>query len=216
MTERTVIAIDGPAGSGKSTVARRVAARLGFRYLDTGAMYRVVALLALRKGVAVSDEGALADLAQGASIRLEGDRVFLGDEDVSGEIRGREVTETVSQVATVSGVRRSVVERQRAVWSGEALVVEGRDIGSVVFPDATLKVYLTASPRARARRRAGESGRPVREVLAEILARDARDEGRKDSPLCRAEGALFLDTTGMTIDAVVTRLSRWIRQALER
>jgi cytidylate kinase len=208
MNERKVIAIDGPSGSGKSTVARRLAERIGYRYLDSGAMYRAVALLALRNGVTDPDSAALEALLSKASIELVPGGVLLSGEDVSDEIRSAEVTRFVSVVATVPEVRRALVPRQQAAWPGEPLVVEGRDIGSVVFPDAEKKIYLTASPEERARRRAAETGRDVAEVLVEQNERDERDSGREHSPLVRAPGAIEVVTDGLSIEEVVEVLAR--------
>lgn len=214
MAERSVVAIDGPAGSGKSTVARRLAARIGYRYLDSGAMYRALTLIAGRRGVAEDDAEGLRRLLDSTRIELDGDRVRVDGEDVSREIRTPAVSSAVSRVATVAAVREGMVEKQRAAHPGENLVVEGRDIGSVVFPDADLKVYLTASPRERARRRAGETGQSVEEVLAEIGERDRRDESREHSPLFRADDAELVDTTGLGIEEVVERLAELKRRKL--
>lgn len=191
-----LVAIDGPAGAGKSTVARAVAEALGFAYLDTGAMYRCVALARLR------DPGAdPASLAIAA-----GERVTLDGEDVTDAIRAREVTEAASQVAADPAVRAAMVERQRALIAGGDWVAEGRDIGTVVAPDAELKVFLDATPRERARRRAQQTGREVSEILAEQELRDARDRGRDTSPLAFAPDSIVLDTTGLTLDEVVDRI----------
>jgi CMP/dCMP kinase len=199
-----VIAIDGPAGAGKSTVARALARRLGFRYLDSGAMYRSVALLTLRD----PDAGHGA-LAAGAEVALEPDgRVLLGGEDVTGAIRRPEVSRQASVVAAEPAVRAALVEKQRALLSSGDWVAEGRDIGSVVAPDAALKVYLDAELAERARRRAAESGGEPEAVLEEIRARDARDRGREASPLREADGAVRLDTTGRSVEQVVSELAR--------
>ena len=201
-----VIAIDGPAGSGKSTIARRVAAALDLDHLDTGAMYRSVAFAVLRKGVDPADADLVADLARSLDIQL-GEVVTVDGVDATVAIRGPEVTKTVSTVAANPEVRRELVGRQRA-WA-EAHgggVVEGRDIGTVVFPHATLKVYLTASDEERARRRAGESSVPAAEVAAvaaDIARRDRLDSSRTASPLYAAVDAVVIDTTGVGIDAVV-------------
>jgi len=203
--KREVIAIDGPSGSGKSTVARRLARRMGYRFLDSGAMYRAAALLALRTGIDDADPAALERLLEGVDIRLDGERVLLDREDVSAEIRSPEVTRYVSIVAAVPEVRAAMVARQRGAYPGEDLVVEGRDIGSVVFPDAGRKIYLTATPGERARRRARETDRDPEEVRREQQERDARDRGREHSPLVRAEGAIDLLTDGLSIAEVVDR-----------
>ena len=194
-----VIAIDGPAGAGKSSVARGVAAALGFTYLDTGAMYRCVALASLR-----SDAPA-GELAAKLGISL-GDRVLLDGEDVTAAIRTPEVSERASQVAADSGVRQAMVAEQQRLMAHGDWVADGRDIGTVVAPDAELKVFLTAEPEERARRRAAEMGVDAATVLAEQTIRDERDRSRDDSPLRTAEGAVELDTTGFTLDEVVARV----------
>ena len=191
-----VIAIDGPAGAGKSTVARAVAAALGFTYLDTGAMYRCVALASLRRQMAPADVAARTELCLG-------DRVLLSGEDVTEAIRTPEVSERASQVAADPAVRRAMVERQRRLLSSGDWVVEGRDIGTVVAPDAEVKVFLTADPVERARRRAAELGVDQKTVMAEQTVRDERDRSRAESPLRPAPGAIELDTTGLTLDQVV-------------
>jgi len=199
-----VIAIDGPAGSGKSTVARRVAAALGLAYLDTGAMYRSVAFAALRAGIDPADADAVATLAGRVQIDV-GDRVTVDGVDATDAIRGAEVTTAVSTVAANPAVRAHMVQRQRA-WATEhgGGVAEGRDIGTVVFPDAELKVYLTASEEERARRRAEELGQPAYDqVAADIARRDKVDSTRAASPMMVADDALVLDTTGRTIDEIV-------------
>ena len=189
-----LIAIDGPAGAGKSTVAKAVAAALGWTYLDSGAMYRAV---------------ALADL-EGRPFpqRIElGDRVLSDGEDVTERIRTPQVTVKASEVAADPDVRERLVAMQRELIAGGDWVAEGRDIGTVVAPDAEVKVFLTASAEERARRRAAQEGRPVDEVLAEQRARDARDETREHSPLRPAGDAVELDTTGLSIDEVVARIA---------
>ncbi len=216
MTDRYVIAIDGPSGSGKSTAARGVARRLGFRFLDSGAMYRALALKSARAGIGPQDGTALSALLDRTEIELDGERVLLDGEDVSREIRTPEITRLVSVVAAVPQVREGMVIKQRACYPGESFVAEGRDVGSVVFPDAAVKVFLTADPRERAIRRAAETGRDVETVLAEQKERDARDEGREHSPLIRAPGAVVFDTTGHSIEEVIKRLEELIRQATQR
>ena len=201
-----IVAIDGPAGAGKSSVARAVAARLGFTYLDTGAMYRAVALAALRRGVGP------AVLA--AEVRVSvGERVLLDGEDVSEEIRGLEVSEAASRAAAEPAVRAAMVAEQRRLMSAGDWVAEGRDIGTVVAPDATVKVFLTASPRERARRRAEQLGGDPATVLAEQTIRDARDSQREASPLRPADGAVELDTTGLSEADVVERIVALARAA---
>jgi cytidylate kinase len=191
-----LIAIDGPAGAGKSTVARAVAGALGFTYLDTGAMYRCIALAELR--------GAQDPLA--CAIALDGETVTLDGEDVTAAIRTPQVSERASQVAARPEVRAALVERQRELIAGGDYVAEGRDIGTVVAPDAELKVFLTASPEERARRRAAELGADAEAVLREQLLRDERDASREHSPLSAAADAVELDTTGLGIDEVVARI----------
>ena len=195
-----VIAIDGPAGAGKSSVARAVAQALGFTYLDSGAMYRCVALASLQRA---GDPATLA-----TEIRIDlGDRVLLDGEDVTDAIRAPEVSERASQVAAERGVRRALVARQRALLSRGDWVAEGRDIGTVVAPDADLKVFLTADPAERARRRATQLGVDSATVLAEQTMRDERDRNRAVSPLRPADGATELDTSGLTLAQVVDRIA---------
>ncbi len=205
---RRVVAIDGPAGSGKSTVARALAEALGWAFLDTGAMYRAVTVAALERGVDLTDGGAVAALARELSITTR-PRVTLEGRDVEEAIRTPEVNVAVSQVAAIPAVREAMVERQRSWAAAEptGTVVEGRDITTVVFPEATVKVFLTASAEERARRR-GEEG-------AESLARrDAADEGRAASPLRQAPDALVIDTTGREIDDVVKEIEECLRTRL--
>jgi len=192
-----IVAIDGPAGAGKSTVARAVARALGYTYLDSGAMYRAVALAALR---GKDDVDAL-------DIELGNGHVVLDGEDVTGEIRTPDVSAKASEVAARPDVRRALVDKQRELMASGDWVAEGRDIGTVVAPDAELKVFLTASPEERARRRAAELGLPVEQVLAEQRDRDERDTTREHSPLAVADGAVELDTTGLSIDEVVQRIA---------
>jgi len=202
-----VIAIDGPAGAGKSTVARALAARLDFTYLDSGAMYRCVALAALRRGVDPDDAGAMTALAGSIVISLEGERVELDGEDVSVAIREPAVTEASSRVSVHQGVREAMVARQRELIASGRYVAEGRDIGTVVSPEAPLKVFLTASPEERARRRAAQTGEDPAAVLTAQLERDRRDETREHSALRAAADALEIDTTGLNQDEVVARIA---------
>ena len=203
-----IIAIDGPAGAGKSTIARALAQRLGVEYLDTGAMYRAVTVAAMRRGVAVNDVERVASIAADLEIDVDDRGVFVDGTDVTSEIRSREVTANVSAVAANSAVRSVLRAHQRA-WGDErgAGVMEGRDIGSVVFPDAALKLYLTASPRVRAERRVAEAGGDVDEIEAAIAARDHYDSSRADSPLREADGSIVVDTTGLGIEEVLDRIT---------
>ncbi|HEY2769648.1 MAG TPA: (d)CMP kinase [Solirubrobacteraceae bacterium] len=201
----TVVAIDGPAGAGKSSVARALADRLGFTYLDSGAMYRSVALAALEQG------REPAQIADGVRVEL-GDRVWLDGRDVTDEIRTPEVSEAASQAAADPQVRRAMAAEQRRLLSDGDWVAEGRDIGTVVAPDAELKVFLTADPQERARRRAEQLGVDPATVLAEQTIRDQRDLGREHSPLQAADDAVELDSTGLTLDQVVDRIASLVRE----
>jgi cytidylate kinase len=218
-----LIAIDGPAGAGKSAVARELAVRLGLPYVDTGAMYRAVALLSLRAGIGepLEKDGRrrVAELAATMEIAFEGDprtqRVLLAGADVTGALRDPEVSHMASVVSALPEVRRELVRRQRALAGAGGGVVEGRDIGTVVFPDAPVKIFLTASPEVRAGRRFEELRRrrvDVRweDVLAEQVERDRRDASRPDSPLRPAPGAVIVDTSGLSLPEAVERLRRLI------
>jgi cytidylate kinase len=198
-----VIAIDGPAGAGKSTVARRVADALGVTYLDSGAMYRCVALAALRKGVDVDDGEALGELAWSLDIGFEGGSVRLDGRPVGGEIRSPEVTVAASHVSVHPQVRQAMVKRQRELIATGEYVAEGRDIGTVVSPDSPLKVFLNASPEERARRRATEIGGERAAVLKALEDRDRRDRTREYGALRSANDAVELDTTDLSVDQVV-------------
>jgi CMP/dCMP kinase len=207
-----VIAIDGPAGAGKSPVARGVAKALGFTYLDSGAMYRCVALAALDRGIEVDDGEALGDLAWRLDVGFDGGSVQLDGKPVEGRIRSPEVTIAASHVSVHPQVRQAMVKRQRELIASENYVAEGRDIGTVVSPDSPLKVFLTASEDERARRRAANSGESVVDVRRAMKDRDRRDEEREDSPLRRADDSVFVDTTDLTIDQVVERIVELARE----
>ncbi|MDP9427645.1 MAG: (d)CMP kinase [Actinomycetota bacterium] len=209
------IALDGPSGTGKSSVARAVAARLGAAYLDTGAMYRAATVAVLDAGVDPEDAEAVAAVVAGARIEVgthaDTELVQVDDVDVAVRIRGAEVTRAVSAVSAVPAVRRRLVDQQRAlVAAADAVVVEGRDIGTVVLPDATLKVYLTAAPKARAERRAAQLGLTTPDEIAELAAdlrrRDEYDSSRADSPLRPAEDAVVVDSTDLDREGVVDRV----------
>jgi CMP/dCMP kinase len=201
-----LIAIDGPAGAGKTTVARALARRLGITYLDSGAMYRSIALAALRRGVDLDAAEELGELAHGAVIELDGERIRLDGEDVSEAIRTPEVTAAASRVSVHPEVREAMVERQRSLIATESHVAEGRDIGTVVSPDAPLKVFLTASDDERARRRAAETGERQRDVLLALADRDTRDRSREHGALRAAPDAVVVDTTGREVDEVVAQI----------
>jgi cytidylate kinase len=204
-----VIAIDGPAGSGKSTVAKALAARLGLEYLDTGAMYRSVTFSALRRGIDPGDADVVARIVEDVDITLSTDGVLVDGVDATIEIRGPEVSRAVSIVAANPGVRKEMVRRQRA-WVDEhgGGVLEGRDIGTVVFPDASLKVYLTADPEVRAARRSKEvTDLDYETVAADLARRDALDQGREVSPLGEADDAVVVDTTGLTVEEIIDRIA---------
>jgi len=209
-----VIAIDGPAGAGKSTVAKALARRLGLEYLDTGAMYRAVTFEAMREDMDLDDVDAVAALARRVALEVGEGGVFVDGIDATSAIRTPEVTSSVSKVAANSGVRTEMRARQQA-WAAErgGGVIEGRDIGSVVFPDAELKLYLTASPRVRAERRVSEAGGDVDEIERAIATRDLYDSTRVDSPLTEAAGSTLVDTTGLTIDEVLDRIVRLLEHA---
>ena len=211
-----VIAIDGPSASGKGTVAQRVARRLGFHYLDSGALYRLIAFDAVRRRVACDDETGLAQLAGSLKIRFDREKIFLDQEDVTDAIRAEAVSAKASEVAALPEVRRALLARQRAFRQPPGLVAEGRDMGSVVFPDAVLKIYLSADAEERARRRHKqliEKGMSANmaALLQDIRQRDARDSARAVAPLQKGDDASLLDTTTLSIDAAVEEvLARYV------
>lgn len=207
-----VIAIDGPAGAGKSTVARALARALGITYLDSGAMYRCVALAALRAGADLDDPRAVGELAERVVIELGDGRVRLDGEDVGVAIRTPEVSAAASRISVHPEVRRAMVGRQQQLIAAGRFVAEGRDIGTVVSPDAPLKVFLSATDAERARRRAAETGEPVEAVLASQAIRDSRDREREHAPLRVAADAIEVDTTGLSVDEVVDRIAGLARE----
>jgi cytidylate kinase len=207
-----VIAIDGPAGAGKSTVAHGVADALGFTYLDSGAMYRAVALAALDRGIDPDDGERLGELAWSLAIDFDGGTIRLDGRPVEGRIRTPEVTIAASRVSVHPQVRRAMVKRQRELIAAGDYVAEGRDIGTVVSPDSPLKIFLTANEEERARRRAAESGESVKEVREAIRDRDSRDRERADSPLLAAPDSVEVDTTDLDPDQVVEEIVRLARE----
>jgi cytidylate kinase len=216
---RRVVTIDGPAGAGKSTVARTLAERLRWRLLDTGAMYRAVTLAALRAGVDLESDAELAELASTVTVRLPPGRVLLDGEDISALVRGVEVTRASRHLADSPGVRRQLVAWQRDFAAEYDVIAEGRDQGTVVFPDALLKFYLTASLEERARRRHAEyaaRGEPITPatVRRDLEERDARDAARAIAPMKPAADACVIDTTGLPLDHVIARIEREIRARL--
>jgi cytidylate kinase len=216
--KRIIIAIDGPAGAGKSTLARRVAERLGFVYVNSGAMYRAVALWALRLGVKTSDMHRLEQLAREAKFELGASdgRVFLNGEDVTDAIRHPKVAEAASEVSAVPGVRRALLKIQRDMAEQNSVVMEGRDIGSVVFPKAQVKIFLDADPRERARRRSSELQQEgqtteLHSVVGDLRLRDERDRKRSEAPLVQAPDAELIDTTGLSLDQVEEAVLKLVR-----
>ena len=207
-----VIAIDGPAGAGKSTVARSLADELGFTYLDSGAMYRAIALAALRSGIDTGDGEALGRLARDAEISLRHGTVELDGEDVNAAIRAPEISDAASEVSVHPPVREAMLARQRELIDSGRYVAEGRDIGTVVSPGAPLKVFLTASLEERARRRAGETGESENAVAEALTGRDARDERREHGALRVADDAVEVDTTGLSIEEVVGMIAALARE----
>jgi cytidylate kinase len=218
VTKRLIVAIDGPSGAGKGTVARAVAARLGYRHIDTGAMYRALAWKALHDGVDLADETAVAALGDRATFDVEGGRIGIDGHDVASAIRTPEMDTASATVARHAAVRRALVARQRAYGEGGGVVMEGRDIGTVVFPQADVKIYLDASPDERARRRAADPAHTssktaqLSEVATALAERDRSDSTRAASPLAVAPDAVVLDTTGVPIDQVIERVLGLVAQ----
>jgi CMP/dCMP kinase len=218
MSRRVVVAIDGPAGAGKSTIARAVAARLGFVYIDTGAMYRAVGLWALRTGIALDEVHKLEELARHANIEFApgGGAILLNGEDITAAIRERSVSDAASRVSAIPGVRRALVEAQQRISEGASVVMEGRDIGTVVFPNADVKIFLDAQCGTRAERRTLELRMKGEEVgagavQAEMVERDQRDRTRADSPLVQAPDAVYVDTTGLSVAEVEEAVLKIVR-----
>ena len=212
--KRIIVAIDGPAGAGKSTLARRIAGKLGFLYIDTGAMYRALALWALRLRVDLSDMHKLDRLAHEAEIHLESrtGHIYLNGEDVTAAIREVGIADAASKVSAVPGVRRALLRMQRGMAQEGSVVMEGRDIGTVVFPKAQIKVFLDADPHERARRRALEHGHDdIDEIAQQMGERDRRDRQRQEAPLVQAADAVMIDTTGLTVDEVEDVILRLVR-----
>jgi cytidylate kinase len=212
-----VVAVDGPGGAGKSSVSRALAVRLGWQHLDTGAFYRAATLAVLRARANPRREAVVAALVDDLRLRQDGGAMYLDGEDVSEAIRSPEVTAAVSDVAAHPAVRRILVRHQRQWVAGHQgpVVVEGRDIGSVVFPDADLKIWLVASPAERARRRAAETGEGLAEVAADLARRDQADSTRDASPQKPAADAIWIDTTNLGIDTVVERIAAMVEQSSE-
>jgi cytidylate kinase len=206
VVKRVIVAVDGPSGAGKGTVARATARALDYTHVDTGAMYRAVAWRALALGIAVDQAERVAALAAAARLALDGGRTVIDGHDVTDAIRTPAIDMAAAAVARNPGVRAVLVERQRAMGQAGGVVMEGRDIGTVVFPDAALKLYVTASPRIRAQRRVAELGGDVDDIAVSIAERDRRDMERADGPLRTAEGATVVDTSELTVDEVVDQI----------
>lgn len=217
------IAVDGPAASGKSTVAKIIAKRLGFIYIDTGAMYRAITLAVLKRGINLEDSSAVEYILETSEITFQpgpdGQKVFLNNEEVTEAIRSTEVTQYVSEVSAVEAVRTFLVKKQRAMAEKSSVIMDGRDIGTVVLPDADYKFYLVASSKVRAQRRYEENQRKglsdlsLEEIEADIISRDHYDMNRKISPLAKAEDAIEIDTSDLSIDEMVERLIFHIKEA---
>ena len=217
------IAIDGPSGAGKSTIAKEVAQRLGFTYVDTGAIYRAIGLYVFRRGIDPSDEASILPLLPQIQISItqepDGQHIFLGGEDVSGEIRRHEMSHYASAVSAIAKVREFLLDTQRRLAADHNCIMDGRDIGTVVLPDANLKIFLTADPKDRAARRQiqlSEKGieMPYEQVLSDLIERDQRDSTREAAPLRQAPDALLLDTTGNTKAQSVNLVEKLIREKL--
>jgi cytidylate kinase len=207
-----IVAIDGPAGAGKSTIARSLAHKLGFTYIDSGAMFRAIALWAMRANVGLDDLHKLEQLAREARIEFDGDStVLLNGEDVTAAIRDPEVSKAASKVSIAPGVRKALREEQRRIGSLHSVVMEGRDIGTVVFPDADVKIYLDAHPEIRAGRRAQETGAAVSEIAREMAERDLRDRTRTEAPLTQAPDAEYVDSTELSPEEVEEAILRIVR-----
>jgi cytidylate kinase len=207
-----IVAIDGPAGAGKSTIARSIARKLGFTYIDSGAMFRAIALWAIRVNVDLDDMHKLEQLAREARIEFDGDsKVLLNGEDVTLAIRDPEVSKGASKVSIAPGVRKALRDEQRRIGSLYSVVMEGRDIGTVVFPDADVKIYLDADPHVRAGRRASETGVEFEEIAREMADRDLRDRSRAEAPLTQAPDAEYLDSSRMSLEEVEEAILRVVR-----
>jgi CMP/dCMP kinase len=218
-----IIAIDGPSGAGKGTAARALARRLGYLYIDTGAMYRAVAWRALQAGVPLDDAAALGEIAASARVELGGDagapRVVIDGTDITDHIRTPQVSQAASKVSAIPAVRRALVARQQEMGRAGDVVMEGRDIGTAVFPDAEIKFYLDASVEERSRRRheedcqRGNAAKSLAETMAEVVERDRRDSTREDSPLVRADDAILIDSSGLTVEQVVEQMLQRVQRA---
>jgi len=207
-----VVAIDGPAGSGKGTVTKLIASKSNLQYIDTGAMYRCVALKMLEEKISLEDTEKIKQILNYIDIDLEGSKVFLNGREVTKEIRTIEVSNFASPVSTIGCIRTKMVELQRALAKGKDVIMEGRDIGTIVFPNANVKIYLDATPEERARRRVEQNEKNgissnYEQILKDIIERDTRDMSRENSPLKKADDAVLIDTTFLTIDEVVQKIS---------